>query len=153
MKLFYTGSFATYSQISVNNISYGFSTIASAIPAYAKKGDILFIDEQSNFAIQQGAKASRSTILWYRHNDMDHLKELLDSHAASEAKNPKKKAKVTRKILIAEGIYQNTGSIAQLKSMVEFKYKYQVRIFLDESNSFGVLGETGKGVTEHLNVS
>ncbi|CAG5089431.1 Oidioi.mRNA.OKI2018_I69.PAR.g12214.t1.cds [Oikopleura dioica] len=132
--------------------SYGFSTIASAIPAYAKKGDILFIDEQSNFAIQQGAKASRSTIRWYRHNDMDHLKELLDSQAAIEAKNPKKKAKVTRKILIAEGIYQNTGSIAQLKTMVEFKYKYQVRIFLDESNSFGVLGESGKGLTEHLNV-
>jgi len=131
--------------------SYGFSTIASAIPAYAKRGDLLFIDEQSNFAIQQGAKASRSKIHWYRHNDMEHLKELLDAQAECEAKNPRK-AKVTRKIIIAEGICQNTGTIAQLKTMIDFKYKYKVRVFLDESNSFGVLGETGKGLTEHLNV-
>ena len=82
---------------------------------------------------------------------MDHLKELLDAQAALEAKNPRK-AKVTRKIIIAEGICQNTGTIAQLKTMIEFKYKYKVRVFLDESNSFGVLGETGKGLTEHLNV-
>jgi serine palmitoyltransferase len=82
---------------------------------------------------------------------MDHLKELLDAQAACEAKNPRK-AKVTRKIIIAEGICQNTGTIAQLKTMIEFKYKYKVRVFLDESNSFGVLGETGKGLTEHLNV-
>ena len=34
--------------------SYGFSTVASAIAAYAKKGDILYVDEAVNFAIQQG---------------------------------------------------------------------------------------------------
>lgn len=32
---------------------------------------------------------------------------------------------------------------------IELKYKYKVRIFLEESVSFGVLGEFGKGVTEH----
>ena len=34
--------------------SYGFSTIASAIPAYAKTGDVIFVDEKASFAIQQG---------------------------------------------------------------------------------------------------
>ena len=34
--------------------SYGFSTIASAIPAYAKKGDIIFSDEKVSFPIQKG---------------------------------------------------------------------------------------------------
>ncbi len=42
--------------------SYGFSTIASAIPAYAKKGDIIFVDECVNFAVQKGLDASRSKI-------------------------------------------------------------------------------------------
>ena len=37
--------------------SYGFATVASAIAAYAKKGDILFVDEAVNFSIQQGNKA------------------------------------------------------------------------------------------------
>lgn len=35
---------------------------------------------------------------------------------------------------------------------IEFKYKYKVRIFMDESYSFGVLGKTGRGITEHANV-
>lgn len=131
--------------------SYGFSTVASAIPAYSKRGDILFIDEQANFAIQQGAKASRSIIRWFRHNDIDHLTTLLDQQSVEDAKNPKK-AKVTKKILVVEGIYLNTGTIAPIKKMIELKYKHKVRIFMDESNSFGVLGENGRGLTEHAGV-
>lgn len=36
---------------------------------------------------------------------------------------------------------------------VNLKYKYKVRIFLEESMSFGVLGEHGRGVTEHFGVN
>lgn len=36
---------------------------------------------------------------------------------------------------------------------VKLKYKYKVRIFLEESLSFGVLGEYGRGVTEHFGVN
>ncbi len=36
---------------------------------------------------------------------------------------------------------------------VELKWKYKVRIFLDETVSFGTLGKTGKGVTEYYNIS
>lgn len=39
--------------------SYGFSTAASAIPAYCKRRDIIFADEAVNFAIQKGFDASR----------------------------------------------------------------------------------------------
>jgi len=35
---------------------------------------------------------------------------------------------------------------------VELKHQYKVRIFMDESVSFGTLGATGHGVTEHLSV-
>jgi hypothetical protein len=37
-------------------------------------------------------------------------------------------------------------------TQIELKYKYKVRIILEESMSFGVLGATGKGVTEHFNI-
>ncbi|XP_014833586.1 PREDICTED: serine palmitoyltransferase 1-like [Poecilia mexicana] len=40
-----------------------------------------------------------------------------------------------------------------LISQVKLKYRYKVRIFLEESMSFGVLGEHGKGVTEHFGVN
>ena len=36
---------------------------------------------------------------------------------------------------------------------IELKWKYKLRIFMDESFSFGVLGKTGRGVTEHYDIS
>jgi serine palmitoyltransferase len=35
---------------------------------------------------------------------------------------------------------------------IELKYKYKFRIFIDETASFGTLGRTGRGVTEHFNI-
>ncbi|XP_064617127.1 serine palmitoyltransferase 1-like [Liolophura sinensis] len=131
--------------------SYGFATIASAIPAYSKRGDVIFCDEGVCFAIQKGLVASRSKICYFKHNDMQDLERLLKIQQDDDRKNPRK-AKVTRRFLVVEGIYAKSGSICPLPKLIEFKYKYKVRIFLEESFSFGVLGATGKGISEHFNV-
>ncbi|KAK3550262.1 hypothetical protein QTP86_021328, partial [Hemibagrus guttatus] len=151
--------------------SYGFATIASAIPAYSKRGDIVFVDEAACFAIQKGLQASRSFIKYFKHNDMEDLERLLkeqeleDQKVGKESctyctcilkitlvKNPRK-ARVTRKFIVVEGLYLNTADICPLPQLVKLKYKYKVRIFLEESVSFGVLGEHGRGITEHFGVS
>ncbi|PVD22741.1 hypothetical protein C0Q70_15997 [Pomacea canaliculata] len=131
--------------------SYGFVAIASAIPAYSKRGDVIFADEGIGFAAQKGCIASRSTIKWFRHNDMEHLEALLKAQEEEDRRNPKK-AKVTRKFLVVEGIYANYGDICPLPRLVELKWKYKLRIFLEESLSFGVLGANGRGVTEHFEI-
>lgn len=96
------------------------------------------------------------------------MKRLLDAHEKEDAKNPKK-AKVTRRFLVVEGnsfnlfyalvsslntsgLYLNRGTICPLAEMIKLKNKYKVRIFLDETVSFGVLGANGKGITEHLGI-
>lgn len=101
-----------------------------------------------NFAIQKGLDASRSTVIYFKHNDMEDLEQKLIEQAMQE----KKKNKVIRKFLITEAIYINTGEMAPLNELVGLRKKYQLRYFLDESVSFGVLGQTGKGLVEHLNV-
>ncbi|KAH8325198.1 hypothetical protein KR074_009555 [Drosophila pseudoananassae] len=131
--------------------SYGFSTVASAIPAYAKRGDIIFVDEAVNFAIQKGLDASRSTIVFFKHNDVEDLERLLVEQEKRNQKNPKKALK-TRRFLVAEGIYMNTGEICPLPDLVALRQKYKLRLFIDESISFGTLGKGGRGVTEHFNV-
>lgn len=125
--------------------SYGFSTIASAIPAYAKASDIIFVDEAANFAIQQGMIASRSRIIKFRHNDTKHLQQLINE---VEEKQVKQK----RTFLIVEGIYAKTADICPLDKLIEIKKKHKIRLFIDESQSFGVLGSEGKGVTQHFDV-
>ncbi|EDW61038.1 serine palmitoyltransferase 1 [Drosophila virilis] len=131
--------------------SYGFSTVASAIPAYAKRGDIVFVDEAVNFAIQKGLDASRSSIVYFKHNDAKDLERLLLEQEKRDLKNPKK-AQKTRRFLVAEGIYMNTGELCPLPELVELRKKYKLRLFLDESVSFGTLGRTGRGLTEHFDV-
>lgn len=131
--------------------SFGFATIASSIPAYAKRGDVIFADEAVHFAIQKGLTASRSTIRYFKHNDPEDLQCLLEKQRNEEQRNPKK-AKVTRKFLVVEGLYLKTGQICKLPEILKLKNEYKVRIFVDESYSFGVLGPNGKGVWEHFNV-
>ncbi|KAK0394560.1 hypothetical protein QR680_000805 [Steinernema hermaphroditum] len=118
--------------------SYGFATIASAIPAYAKRGDVVFVDKGCNFAIQKGVQASRSRIEWFNHNDMEDLERLLLIQAAKDKQNPKKAA-TTRRFIVVEGLYANSGDLCPLPQLMELKWKYKVRIFIDESFSFGVL--------------
>ncbi|XP_063066619.1 serine palmitoyltransferase 1 [Engraulis encrasicolus] len=132
--------------------SYGFATIASAIPAYSKRGDIVFVDEAACFSIQKGLQASRSFIKYFKHNDMDDLERLLKEQEMEDQKNPRK-ARVTRRFIVVEGLYVNTADVCPLPELVKLKYKYKVRIFLEESMSFGVLGEHGRGVTEHFGVN
>ncbi|XP_062869842.1 serine palmitoyltransferase 1 [Trichomycterus rosablanca] len=132
--------------------SYGFATIASAIPAYSKRGDIVFVDEAACFSIQKGLQASRSYIKYFKHNDMEDLERLLKEQEQEDQKNPRK-ARVTRKFIVVEGLYINTSDLCPLPELVKLKYKYKVRIFLEESMSFGVLGEHGRGVTEHFGVN
>ncbi|XP_041753284.1 serine palmitoyltransferase 1 isoform X4 [Coregonus clupeaformis] len=132
--------------------SYGFATIASAIPAYSKRGDIVFVDEAACFSIQKGLQASRSFIKYFKHNDMEDLERLLKEQEIEDQRNPRK-ARVTRRFIVVEGLYINTADVCPLPDLVKLKYKYKVRIFLEESMSFGVLGEHGRGVTEHFGVN
>lgn len=46
-----------------------------------------------------------------------------------------------------------TSSVPVLFIQVEFRNKYKIPIFLEESLSFGVLGRTGRGAVEHFDLS
>lgn len=82
---------------------------------------------------------------------MKDLEDKLQQQQQLDKKNPKKAAK-TRKFLIAEGVYFNTGQMCPLKELVQLRSKYKLRLFLDESVSWGSIGRNGRGLTEFLNV-
>jgi len=132
--------------------SYGFSTVASAIPAYSKRGDILYIDEAAAFPIQKGAVASRSRVVFFKHNDMDDLEAKLQAQQAEDKKDAAR-AQATRRFIVTEGIFANTGQLCPLPKLIELKYKYKTRLMVEESHSFGVLGKGGRGIVEHYGVN
>lgn len=132
--------------------SYGFSTIASAIPAYAKRTDLIFADEGVSQAVREGLIASRSTVRFFRHNDINHLEELMLAQEAEDLVDPSRASQI-RRFLVVEGLYLDYGDICPLPQLIDLKYKYKVRIILDETISFGVLGKMGRGVTEHFKIN
>ncbi|KAF2283136.1 hypothetical protein GH714_043466 [Hevea brasiliensis] len=106
-----------------------------------------YCDEGVHWGIQNGLYLSRSTIVYFKHNDMESLQNTLEKITAEN-----KRAKQLRRYIIVEAIYQNSGQIAPLNEIIRLKEKYRFRVLLDESNSFGVLGRSGKGLTEYYGV-
>jgi serine palmitoyltransferase len=129
--------------------SSAFATMASAIPAFSKSGDIIIADSAVHFAFKTGMNLSRSTIKLFKHNDMEDLERILEEVVAEHKKSKKK---LTRRFLVVEGVYQNTGSLLPLPHIMKLKEKYCFRIFLDDSNGFGVLGQSGRGICEHFGI-
>ncbi|MCJ1350363.1 MAG: serine palmitoyltransferase component [Icmadophila ericetorum] len=124
-----------------------FSTISSVIPAFCKRGDIIVADKGVNYAIRKGIQISRSTIRWYEHNDLEDMERVLQKVYSEQAKKP-----LVRRFIITEGLFEDIGDMIDLPRIIELKFKYKFRLILDETWSFGVLGRTGRGITEHQNV-
>ncbi|KAK3321668.1 pyridoxal phosphate-dependent transferase [Apodospora peruviana] len=125
-----------------------FSTISSVIPAFCKRGDIIVADRAVNYSIRRGLEISRSNIKWYNHGDLDELERVMQAVVKEQAK----KKQLTRRFIVTEALFETTGDMNDLPRLVELKEKHKFRIILDETWSFGVLGRTGRGLTEHQNV-
>lgn len=125
-----------------------FSTASSVIPAFSKRGDIIVADKAVNYSIRKGLQISRSQVRWYEHGDMADLERVL----ARVQKEQAAKNQLTRRFIVTEGLFENTGDIVDLPKIIELKLKHKFRLILDETWSFGVLGRTGRGVTEHQHV-
>ena len=127
------------------------STVSSAIPAFAKKGDLLLVDEAVCEPVLTGLNLSRSTVQFFRHNDMEHLRTILES-IAKDDKRLKRDTLQQRRFIVVEGLYRNTGELCPLPELLALKEKFCYRLILDETLSFGSIGNTGRGVTEHFGV-
>ncbi|TWU78064.1 serine palmitoyltransferase component [Metarhizium rileyi] len=125
-----------------------FSTVSSVIPSFCKRGDVIIADEAVNYSIRKGLQASRSNIKWFKHGQMDDLERVMKAVALEQAKGKR----LTRRFIVTEGLFETRGDVTDLPSLVELKERYKFRIILDETWSFGVLGRTGRGLTESQNV-
>jgi 8-amino-7-oxononanoate synthase len=120
----------------------GYLTNLTTITHLMAGRDALFIDELSHNSIVSAAKSSGAAVVVFRHNDLDHLDELL-------ANNRENYRNV---LIVAEALYSMDGDIADLPRLVEIKERHQAWLLVDEAHSLGVLGATGRGICEHAGV-
>ena len=128
------------------------SAVSSSIPAFSKKGDLLLIDEAVCEPIQTAANLSRSTVIFFKHNDMNDLRNILSSIAEDDVAL-KRDSSQQRRFIVVEGIFRNTGAVCPLPELLKLRAEFCYRLVIDETLSFGVLGTKGKGVTDHFGVA
>ncbi|MCK5154272.1 MAG: aminotransferase class I/II-fold pyridoxal phosphate-dependent enzyme, partial [Spirochaetales bacterium] len=57
------------------------------------------------------------------------------------------------KLIVTDGVFSMEGDIVDLPHMRLLADKYKAAIYLDEAHAIGVIGDTGRGTTEHFNNS
>ncbi|CAH0492600.1 unnamed protein product [Peronospora farinosa] len=124
------------------------ATTSSVLPAFAKRGDLIVMDEGCNDSILVGANLARCTVHYYKHNNLEDLERVL-KNVRDEDKRKNRGSDCQRRYVVTEALFRNHGDMVDLPKVVEMCNKYFFRLFLDESFSFGVLGKSGRGLTEH----
>ncbi|MEX0770217.1 MAG: aminotransferase class I/II-fold pyridoxal phosphate-dependent enzyme [Balneolaceae bacterium] len=114
--------------------STGYQTNEGTIQTIAGRNDIIFSDKDNHACIVVGTQVSNAKTVRYRHNDMDHLRKLL------ERSDPE-----AGKIIVSDGVFSMSGTIAEIPKLVELKKEFGARLYLDDAHAIGVVGDRGKG--------
>lgn len=118
--------------------SSGFGGALGLMAAVLRRGDVAVIDEKSHVSLVDGVKLSGAKLEHFRHNDPDHLDELLGKHEGA------------RRLIALEGVYSMDGDLGDLERIVPVARKHGVGIVIDEAHSILTFGEHGRGVAEQL---
>lgn len=113
-----------------------------AISALLGKKDIAIIDKRVHASILDGCRLSRGSFRTFRHSDMEHLRQVLET-----VEN-----KYDGKIIIAEGVDGIDGDILPLPEIVEIANEYGVKLMIDEAHATGVMGARGRGTASYYNM-
>ncbi len=102
--------------------------------------DITYISDSENHAsIIQGIRHSKAKKVVWKHNDLNHLEDLL-----KKIPDPK--------CVVFESVYSMDGDISPLKQIVDLCKKYNAITYLDEVHAVGLYGLTGGGIAERENL-
>jgi glycine C-acetyltransferase len=118
----------------------GFAANSGTVSAVLGKDDFIISDELNHASIIDGARLSKAKILVFRHKDVAHAEEQLESVAGQPG----------RKLLITDGVFSMDGDIAPLPALCDLAEKYGAIMMVDDAHASGVLGKNGRGTIDHF---
>jgi len=120
----------------------GFAANAGTVSAILGKEDFIVTDALNHASIIDGCRLSRAKILVFRHKDVGHAQQQLES-----VKNEPGK-----KLLITDGVFSMDGDIGPLPALCDAAEKYGAIMMVDDAHASGVLGRNGRGTIDHFHV-
>jgi 8-amino-7-oxononanoate synthase len=121
----------------------GHATNVSTIGVLMGGEDLIVHDELMHNSALMGAKLSRATTLAFRHNNLDHLVQVLRDN----------RGKHRNALILVEGLYSMDGDFPDLPRLIDIKRRFGAWLMVDEAHALGVLGHTGRGIAEHFAVA
>jgi len=103
--------------------------------------DAIISDSLNHASIIDGVRLCKAQRYRYANADMEDLEKQL-----IEAQNQ------CYRLIVTDGVFSMDGNVAPLDKIYELAEKYNAIIMVDESHSAGVVGATGRGVTERYNL-
>ena len=103
--------------------------------------DAIISDSLNHASIIDGVRLCKAQRYRYENADMADLEKQLQL-----AQNQR------FRLIVTDGVFSMDGNVAPLDKIVDLADKYNAMIMVDESHSAGVVGKTGRGVTELFNV-
>ena len=103
--------------------------------------DAIISDALNHASIIDGVRLCKAQRYRYKNADMEDLELQL------------KEAQDQRfRIIVTDGVFSMDGNVPPVDRICELAEKYDAMVMVDECHSAGVVGETGRGVTELYNI-
>jgi 5-aminolevulinate synthase len=100
---------------------------------------VFISDEENHASLIEGMKGCHAEKFIFRHNDTNHLEEILQAIPADRPK-----------IIVFESVYSISGTIAPVEEIILLAKKYNCLTYIDEVHAVGLYGKDGGGITSQL---
>jgi glycine C-acetyltransferase len=118
----------------------GYSAVQGVISTLSDRDTTIFSDELNHASIIDGCRLGNAKIKIFRHNDTEHLLELLGSVSG-------------KKILVTEGVFSIEGDMSNLNSICNFAKEFGAFTIVDDAHGDFVFGKNGSGTPSELKVN
>ena len=103
--------------------------------------DAIISDSLNHASIIDGVRLCKAVRYRYANADMADLEKQLQAAQAQRFR-----------IIATDGVFSMDGNVAPMDKICELAEKYDALVMVDECHSAGVVGKTGRGVTEQFDV-
>lgn len=121
----------------------GYQANIGILSAIAGPADAVFCDRLAHASLIDGMILSQARFFRFRHNDVEHLRELLQ----------KERGRFKKAIIVTESVFSMDGDRAPLKDIVGLKKEFNCLMMVDEAHATGIFGSRGSGVAEEDGVA
>jgi glycine C-acetyltransferase len=118
----------------------GYSAVQGVISTLSDRDTTIFSDELNHASIIDGCRLGNAKIKIFRHNDTEHLLELLGGVSG-------------KKILVTEGVFSIEGDMSNLNSICNYAKEFGVFTIVDDAHGDFVFGKNGSGTPSELKVN